>query len=139
MNLSTIIIGIILLGGMFSGLSYTITQLSGPAGYGITIDTSQAATFDHTAEIGLQINETYTSIQNLKADRGLNIYIFSFIIDVSLLFKDLLVLPFVILADLLSATTTLLNLPPWSVTLLFTLIIAILVFTFFKMVLGRET
>lgn len=136
MKISTILIGLVLISSIFVGVYAVITEVAG--NYGISVDQQYVSTFDKTTELNNEINQSYSNIQGLSANTGSTVQIITLVPDVLIILKNMVVLPFTVIGQLISGFATFLHLPTWLVSMVLTISTIVLTMAVISAILGRN-
>jgi hypothetical protein len=127
MRISTIIIGIIIMGFMTTGLYAITTDLaSSNEGYNVSVDDSYASAFDKTTEISEEISNNFDELMGISENSDLG-YI-TLVPKVGILVKNAVKLPFSVAGGMITSTREYLGLPQWTQT--FMIVILTILFLF---------
>lgn len=140
MRISTIIISLLILGGLFIGFYSFATSLSGEDGFDVPIDTTYSSTFDKTSELSDNINTNYNDMMNWSTKKNSATQIITLVPDALSLVKNIIVLPFSLISTVMTDFMSLLGLPGWFTSFLLSVIAIVLIFAFMALILRyRDT
>lgn len=136
MKFSTILIALILFGGVFAGMYAFVDDLgSSSSGYGVSYNESYTNTFKTYDNISNDLNTSFSKITDLSANTESSIGIITLVPEILIIVKDLMLTPFELIWSIQQDFTTSLGLPNWVSTLLISIAMIILIFGFISLVL----
>lgn len=138
MNTETLLIGALLIVAIIGGGVAFMSGVSDSYQMG-TVDHSISADFETTQNISSEIADKLNKTANINADKGVGVYLLTPVADMVIIIRDLIFLPMTVLKMVLNGITNLFGftLPSWFITFGFTLIGALGLFAFVRLVLGR--
>jgi len=136
MKISTLTIGIILMGAIVVGLYGFLGELaSEDEGYNVDYDDSYVTTFDRVENMTVEISDKFEEVRNFSTKKSTAIQIITLVPDALGLLKDVLLLPFNITVSLISDLVTILGLPVWVNTFALGLLVSFLTYAFISAIL----
>jgi hypothetical protein len=136
MRLSSLIIGILIIGSMIVGFySFTRGMADEESGYDIEVDDQYEEKFAYSENVSREINTRYDEMMNMSANKGSTIGIITLVPDVLVLLKNIIVLPFSLVGGIIGSIVEFLQLPGWMYTFMITMMTIAIVFAFVALVL----
>ena len=142
MRISTIIIGLLLVGSLIFGFYSFVNDLAdSDTGYDVSVDDDKyIEAFDKSRNISDEINRSYGKIQKLSANTESTIGIVTLVPEILIITIKMVTLPFAIIGGLMTALQTHMGLPAWTTSFLLTIMTILIVFAIIAMILRfRET
>ena len=135
MRMSAIIIGLLLVGGIITGLYSFVNGMADEDNYNVEFDDSYQGAFDKSQNISEKIADDYQKIQNFTANKGASIGIVTLIPDVLTLIKNTITLPLTLMEGMITSLIGYLQLPDWTFVLMMSILSVIVIFAFAALVL----
>jgi len=135
MRFSNVIMSILLLGSVLVGLFAFATDLGGEDKYNAPVDDSYLSQFDKTDNLTSEISEKYDEIQNFSTKKSSAYQIITLVPDALSLVKNIIVLPFTLIGELIHSLTTVLQLPEWASIFMKVAITIMFLFAFIALIL----